>query len=87
MPRVLPKLTELRRMLDESDLEAHLEIDGGISPKTAAAASGAGANVLVAGSAVFKANTKGEEASFEERVASYRTAIAAIRTAAQRDAA
>ena len=81
MPSVLPKLVRLRQMLAEVGSDAHLEIDGGISTKTAGAAAQAGANVLVAGSAVFKANERAD-ASFEERVSNYRRAIDGIRTAA-----
>jgi ribulose-phosphate 3-epimerase len=50
---VIPKVAALRRMIDAAGLPTHLEIDGGIEPETAALAVGAGARVLVAGSAVF----------------------------------
>jgi len=79
---VVAKLAAIRRMLDERGLDAELEIDGGISAKTAGVAAGAGARVLVAGSAVFGANQKGAEASFDERSLQYERAIAAIRDAA-----
>jgi len=49
----LPKITELREWLDEEKLPADLEVDGGINANTASHAVGAGANILVAGSAVF----------------------------------
>ena len=49
MPEVLPKFAALRELGYRGDLE----IDGGIAPGTAAAAKAAGANVLVAGSAIF----------------------------------
>jgi ribulose-phosphate 3-epimerase len=80
---VLPKLTTLRRWLDDRGLACELEIDGGIAPKTAAAAAGAGARVLVAGSAVFRANEQGAAATLDERVAQYAGAIRAIRDAAK----
>ena len=49
------KISRLRRMLDESGLEgAELEVDGGVDQHTAGAAAGAGASVLVAGSAVYR---------------------------------
>jgi ribulose-phosphate 3-epimerase len=41
-------------MLDERGLKAELEVDGGISPKTAHRVVDAGARVLVAGAAIFK---------------------------------
>ncbi len=81
---VLPKLAALKDMIADGGGEALLEIDGGISPKTADAAARAGATVLVAGSAVFGANQQGREATFEQRVAAYRGAMASIREAAGR---
>ena len=51
MPEVLPKLGRLRA----AGFRGDLEIDGGIGPATIAAAAAAGANVFVAGSAVFGA--------------------------------
>lgn len=50
----LPKITELRREIDRRGLECELEVDGGVDPVTAKLVKDAGANVLVAGSAVFK---------------------------------
>ena len=49
----LPKIRQLRAMLDELNPECDLEVDGGIDPETAPLVKAAGANVLVAGSAVF----------------------------------
>ena len=50
----LPKLRELRSRIDRGGLRCLLEVDGGIDPETAPLAAAAGADVLVAGSAVFK---------------------------------
>ena len=47
------KIAAVRRMIDDSSRSIDLEVDGGITAATAPAAVGAGANVLVAGSAVF----------------------------------
>ena len=51
-----PKIAEVRAMIDAADLSdsVDLEVDGGISPTTVAGAAAAGANVLVAGSALYK---------------------------------
>ena len=49
-----PKIAEVRRMIDEGGHDVDIEVDGGIGPTTVASAAGAGANVLVAGSALFK---------------------------------
>jgi len=54
IPGSTARIERLRRMVDEMGADGvELEVDGGIVPKTAAAATGAGATVLVAGSAVF----------------------------------
>lgn len=53
LPAVLPKISALRAMIDRRKLSIDLEVDGGVAPDTAARVAGAGADVLVAGSAVF----------------------------------
>jgi ribulose-phosphate 3-epimerase len=50
---VLPKIAQIRRWIDERELPVELEVDGGISPDTIERAARAGANVFVAGTAVF----------------------------------
>jgi ribulose-phosphate 3-epimerase len=64
------KIARVRKMLDERGLKAELEVDGGISPKTARRVVEAGATVLVAGAAVFKKDRKLSEMMAELR-ASY----------------
>lgn len=49
----LPKIAELRRMIDASGREIALEVDGGVTAETAPLCVQAGADVLVAGTAVF----------------------------------
>ena len=51
----LPKVAQLRRWIDERNPSCELEVDGGVSPETCDACVAAGANVLVAGSAVYRA--------------------------------
>ena len=51
----LPKIHALRALLDRRGSEAELEVDGGVKPSNIAKISHAGANVFVAGSAVFGA--------------------------------
>jgi ribulose-phosphate 3-epimerase len=51
----LSKIRRIRTMLDELGSDANLEVDGGIDPATAPRVVRAGANVLVAGSAIFGA--------------------------------
>ncbi len=79
---VLPKIETLRRMSAELGVSPHLEIDGGVSGATAGAAAAAGANVLVAGSAVFGKGEVAPDATLEERAAVYRQKIDVIRAAA-----
>jgi ribulose-phosphate 3-epimerase len=71
MPGMADKIRRLRSMIGARPI--HLEVDGGVTPQTAGIAAGAGADVLVAGSAVFKD-------------AAYAANIAAIRAAAQASA-
>jgi len=56
MADMMPKVAQLRRWIDERGLGCELEVDGGVSLKTRDACVEAGANVLVAGSAVYGAD-------------------------------
>ena len=49
----LPKIELIREMLNQVNPDCDLEVDGGVDPTTAPLVKKAGANVLVAGSAVF----------------------------------
>lgn len=49
-----PKIAEVRAMIEASGRDIDLEVDGGIGPTTVTGAAAAGANVLVAGSALFR---------------------------------
>jgi ribulose-phosphate 3-epimerase len=71
IPSSLEKLNIIRAMTAGRDIE--IEVDGGITAETAGAVASAGANWLVAGSAVFRGGA-----------AAYAANIAAIRKAAQR---
>jgi ribulose-phosphate 3-epimerase len=53
LPSTLDKIRGLRRRLDEEGRRVDIEVDGGVSLHTIAAIAAAGANVFVAGSAVF----------------------------------
>ena len=53
IPEVLPKLKQLREKITTFGLNIDIEVDGGIAPDTAPMAVEAGANILVAGSAIF----------------------------------
>lgn len=49
----LAKIRQLKKMIDDRGLNVGIEVDGGVSPKTIGAIAAAGANIFVAGSAVF----------------------------------
>jgi ribulose-phosphate 3-epimerase len=68
IPAMTEKIRCVRAMIGSRPI--HLEVDGGVTPETAGACASAGANVLVAGSAVFKGGK-------------YKENIAAIRAAAR----
>jgi ribulose-phosphate 3-epimerase len=54
--RSIHKIKQLRGMLDERNIEAHIEVDGGVGLQNAEILLEAGANVLVAGNTVFSAS-------------------------------
>lgn len=55
IPHTLNKVKELRQLIDATDSKAVIEVDGGVNLQTGARLARAGADVLVAGSAVFHA--------------------------------
>ena len=55
MADMMPKVAQIRQWIDERGLDCELEVDGGVAPDTCDACVEAGANVLVAGSAVYGA--------------------------------
>ena len=59
LPLVLPKVRALRKMIDASGRSIELEIDGGIGPENVRLVTDAGANVIVAGSAIFGQKDRG----------------------------
>ena len=58
MGEVLPKVTELRKMINDRKLKIDIEIDGGINFETAPLAVKAGANILVSGTTIFSGSLK-----------------------------
>jgi len=72
IPTSTAKITRLRQMLDARGLQhVDIEVDGGVKTSNVAAIAAAGANVMVAGSAIF--NSK---ASVAENIAAFRRALA-----------
>ncbi|NDR59483.1 ribulose-phosphate 3-epimerase [Aliiruegeria sabulilitoris] len=71
------KVRKLRAMI--GDRPIHIEIDGGMTPETAPLMAAAGADVLVAGSAVFKGGSVSDPAPYGENIQAIRTAAEAAR--------
>ncbi|MEM1314133.1 MAG: ribulose-phosphate 3-epimerase [Pseudomonadota bacterium] len=72
---MIPKVARLREMI--GDRPIHIEIDGGITPATAPAVVAAGADVLVAGSAVFKGGSVADPAPYGANIRAIRAAVSA----------
>lgn len=64
IPSVVPKIRQLKRMIIEKGLQTEIEIDGGINRETAKLCVEAGADVLVAGSAIY--NQEDRKKAIEE---------------------
>ena len=69
------KVRELRAMI--GDRPVHIEIDGGVDPATAPLVAAAGADVLVAGSAVFRGGSVSNSAPYGENIRAIREAAEA----------
>lgn len=65
------KIHKLRRMIDERGLAVDIEVDGGINEGTICTAMDAGANILVAGSAVFCGDTAGNTEKYLNIIRKY----------------
>ena len=63
IPETLEKVRVIRRYADSKQLKLDIEVDGGIKPENVALATEAGANIIVAGSAIF--NSKSPRAVIE----------------------
>jgi ribulose-phosphate 3-epimerase len=72
IPNSTVRIARLRKMLDDIGSEAEIEVDGGINTETIAEIAGAGATVLVAGSAIFN-----DKASVVENIRQLRSILKA----------
>jgi len=75
IPSVVEKVRRVKAMIGHRPI--HIEIDGGVTPETAPLVAGAGADVLVAGSAIFK----GAKEDYRRNIEAIRRAVAAQRAA------
>ncbi|MFT3975473.1 MAG: ribulose-phosphate 3-epimerase [Amaricoccus sp.] len=80
IPAVVPKIATLRRMI--GDRPIHIQVDGGITPETAPLVVAAGANSLVAGSAVFRGGSVADPAAYGTNIRAIREAGEAARVRA-----
>jgi ribulose-phosphate 3-epimerase len=74
---MIDKVSQLRAMI--GDREIHIEIDGGVTAETAPLLTGAGADVLVAGSAVFKGGSVGSPDVYGANISAIRKAAESAR--------
>ncbi|MGB7336738.1 MAG: ribulose-phosphate 3-epimerase [Salaquimonas sp.] len=70
IPSVVDKVSKVKAMIGDRPID--IEIDGGVTPDTAPLVTKAGANVLVAGSAVFKG---GNEVAYKQNIEAIRASI------------
>ena len=71
IPESLDKIRKLREMIDEQDLSVDIEVDGGIYLSNVREVLLAGANIIVAGSAVFGGNPEKNTRDFMEILREY----------------
>jgi ribulose-phosphate 3-epimerase len=76
IPESLRKIAQVKALAGQRPID--IEVDGGITPETAGAVGKAGANVLVAGTAVFAGN---DPTTYAARIAAIRSAAAPVTTA------
>jgi ribulose-phosphate 3-epimerase len=70
IPSAIGKVSRVRELIDAGRYRAEIEVDGGVKPDNAHSCAAAGANVLVAASAIFN-----EEGTIAENVARLRAAV------------
>jgi ribulose-phosphate 3-epimerase len=73
IPATLDKLAKLRKIIDDSQLPIRLEVDGGVTADNIGAIAEAGADMFVAGSAIFNSN------DYRQSINKMRQALAAVR--------
>lgn len=71
IPATLGKIRETRKMLNAHGLETDIQVDGGVTLQNAASILDAGANILVAGSAVFRGDKEANVKAFHKIFSEY----------------
>lgn len=77
LPALVDKVRDARAMV--ADRPIHIQVDGGIDPATAPLVAAAGADVLVAGSAVFRGGSVGQPEVYGENIRAIRNAAEGVR--------
>ena len=83
IPTTLPKIRRVRQMIEQIESGCDVEVDGGIDAETAPLAVAAGANVLVAGTAIF-GESEGVAAAMDRLRASIKQVVETTLTSAKR---
>jgi len=76
IPATLDKLREARKLIDDSDYDIRLEIDGGVKVDNIREIAAAGADTFVAGSAIFGAKSDADANVYDTVVAAMRDELA-----------
>ncbi len=78
IPATLDKLSAARKMIDTSGLDIRLEVDGGVKVNNIAEIKRAGADMFVAGSAIFGAHDANDENGYDSVIGEMRTQLATV---------
>ena len=78
IPETLVKLREARKMIDESGYDITLEIDGGVKVDNIKEIAEAGADMFVAGSAVFNAKNDSDDNVYDTVIKQFRDELAKV---------
>lgn len=76
IPSTLTKLKQVRKMIDDSGYDIRLEVDGGVKANNIREIKEAGADMFVAGSAIFGANNPGDPNHYESIISEFRSELA-----------
>ena len=66
IPYTIDKVREVKKLIEEQELKVDIEVDGGINLSNVEEVMDAGANIIVAGSAIFNGNIQENVAKFLE---------------------
>ncbi len=76
IPSTLTKLTQVRKMIDDSGFDIRLEVDGGVKANNIREIKEAGADMFVAGSAIFGANNQDDPNHYDSIIKEFRSELA-----------